>query len=146
MVAKAISDGLLSDLPSRQIGPNSIPEEVAKWAQDGDTLTPKYVCNGDSVYHVIKGMMTIPESHVLIPCSFKTHSHPNIVMHFLILVSSKATLFFMLKTLLDSISSAILSKMQRISAFPHFKTTFLTMLVQVPRTKTSMKLETSVAF
>mmetsp|Transcript_12613 Transcript_12613/g.27379 ORF Transcript_12613/g.27379 Transcript_12613/m.27379 type:complete len:262 (-) Transcript_12613:1662-2447(-) len=59
MVAKAILDGTLPDIPSRQIGPNSIHQGIIDWAQDGSIMKPSYVCNGDSMHHVIKGSIVI---------------------------------------------------------------------------------------
>ncbi len=51
IVAQAILDGTLTNAPSRQIGPNSINQEICDWAKDGTVLTPQYVCNGDSMHH-----------------------------------------------------------------------------------------------
>jgi len=59
MVAQAILDGTLADIPNRQIGPNSINQGIIDWAQDGSTLEPRYVCNGDSMHHVSKGIIAI---------------------------------------------------------------------------------------
>ena len=59
MVAQAILDGTLADTPNRQIGPNSINQGIIDWAQDGSTLEPRYVCNGDSMHHVSKGIIVI---------------------------------------------------------------------------------------
>ncbi|KAL7538809.1 hypothetical protein ACHAXR_008806, partial [Thalassiosira sp. AJA248-18] len=59
MVAQAIFDGNLTDIPSRQIGPNSIHRGIIDWAQDGSVMEPQYVCNGDSMHHVVKGIIAI---------------------------------------------------------------------------------------
>jgi hypothetical protein len=60
MVAKAIHDSKLQNLPTRQIGPNSIEPELVHWAQSGSQmLLPQYVCNGDSMHHVVKGIIAI---------------------------------------------------------------------------------------
>eukprot|EP00581_Thalassiosira_minuscula_P006599 CAMPEP_0183703728 /NCGR_PEP_ID=MMETSP0737-20130205/1363_1 /TAXON_ID=385413 /ORGANISM="Thalassiosira miniscula, Strain CCMP1093" /LENGTH=655 /DNA_ID=CAMNT_0025930525 /DNA_START=215 /DNA_END=2182 /DNA_ORIENTATION=- len=59
MVAQAILDKKLPDIPSRQTGPNSIKEEIIDWATQGTDLEPQFVCNGDSMHHVIKGIIAI---------------------------------------------------------------------------------------
>lgn len=59
MVAKAIIDEILPDMPSQQTGPNSIDQGIVTWAESGGTLDPVYVCNGDSMHHVVKGMIAI---------------------------------------------------------------------------------------
>eukprot|EP00581_Thalassiosira_minuscula_P007826 CAMPEP_0183703136 /NCGR_PEP_ID=MMETSP0737-20130205/993_1 /TAXON_ID=385413 /ORGANISM="Thalassiosira miniscula, Strain CCMP1093" /LENGTH=668 /DNA_ID=CAMNT_0025929845 /DNA_START=642 /DNA_END=2648 /DNA_ORIENTATION=- len=59
MVAQAISENLIPDIPSRQISGNSINNEVIDWATKGSVLKPQYVCNGDSMHHVMKGIIVI---------------------------------------------------------------------------------------
>ena len=59
IVAQAILDGTLSDMPEQQIGPNSINQDLIDWARNGGQMTPQYVCNGDSMHHVIKGVVLI---------------------------------------------------------------------------------------
>jgi hypothetical protein len=59
IVAQAILDGTLSDMPEQQIGPNSINQGLINWARNGGQMTPQYVCNGDSMHHVIKGVVPI---------------------------------------------------------------------------------------
>jgi len=63
MVAQAILDGTITDAPDEglQIGPNSINQDIINWAKNPDpnSLTPKYICNGDSMHHVIKGIIAI---------------------------------------------------------------------------------------
>ena len=59
IVAQAILDGTLSDMPERQIGPNSITQDLIDWARNGGQMTPLYVCNGDSMHHVVKGVVPI---------------------------------------------------------------------------------------
>eukprot|EP00581_Thalassiosira_minuscula_P019780 CAMPEP_0183733064 /NCGR_PEP_ID=MMETSP0737-20130205/40061_1 /TAXON_ID=385413 /ORGANISM="Thalassiosira miniscula, Strain CCMP1093" /LENGTH=655 /DNA_ID=CAMNT_0025966237 /DNA_START=81 /DNA_END=2048 /DNA_ORIENTATION=- len=58
-VAQAILDGIIPDIPSRQTSPNSINQDIIKWAKKGAVLAPKYICNGDSMHHVIKGIIAI---------------------------------------------------------------------------------------
>ena len=57
IIAQAVLDGTLTNLPAAQIGPNSITQDLIDWARNGGTLTPKYICNGDSMHHVMKGMI-----------------------------------------------------------------------------------------
>lgn len=59
MVAQAILNGVLSDIPSRQTAPNSIHQGIIDWAQTGSVMTPQYICNGDSMHHVMKGIIVI---------------------------------------------------------------------------------------
>jgi len=59
IVAQAILDGTLSDMPARQIGPNSINQDLIDWATNGGSMTPQYVCNGDSMHHVVKGITVV---------------------------------------------------------------------------------------
>ena len=59
IVAQAVLDGTLTNFPAAQIGPNSITQDLIDWARNGGTLTPKYICNGDSMHHVMKGMIMI---------------------------------------------------------------------------------------
>ena len=59
IVASAILDGTLSDMPARQIGPNSINQDLIDWATNGGSITPQYVCNGDSMHHVVKGISVV---------------------------------------------------------------------------------------
>lgn len=60
MVAKAIHDRVLEDTPLLQTGVNAIDPEVVAWAESGRTvLSPQFRCNGDSMHHVIKGMIII---------------------------------------------------------------------------------------
>ena len=59
IVSSAILDGTLVNMPARQIGPNSITQDLIDWATSGNAMTPKYVCNGDSMHHVVKGIMAI---------------------------------------------------------------------------------------
>eukprot|EP01083_Nonionella_stella_P066035 173599_1 len=59
MVAQAIIDGVLQDMPDRQTKPNSINQDIVKWAIDKKKKEPQYVCNGDSMHHVMKGIIPI---------------------------------------------------------------------------------------
>ena len=60
MVAKAIHEGVLQDKPLLQTGVNTIDPEIIKWAESSDeVLYPKFRCNGDSMHHVVKGMIAI---------------------------------------------------------------------------------------
>ena len=60
MVAKAIHEGVLKDTPLLQTGTNTIDPTIVAWAESSDAfLVPKYRCNGDSMHHVIKGMIVI---------------------------------------------------------------------------------------
>ena len=60
MVAQAILDGTLTNTPSRQTGPNSISQDLIDWASSNSTSwAPDYVCNGDSMHHVVKGIIVI---------------------------------------------------------------------------------------
>lgn len=60
MVANAISEGIITDLPEHQTGVNSIGEALIVWAKNGAmTYSPSYRCNGDSMHHVSKGISVI---------------------------------------------------------------------------------------
>ncbi|KAL9182847.1 hypothetical protein ACHAXT_004126 [Thalassiosira profunda] len=60
MVAKAINETILPDVPNRQIGPNSIDMGIVEWATNGTTdLSPEFICNADSMHHVVKGVIAI---------------------------------------------------------------------------------------
>lgn len=59
LVAKAILDGTLDSIPSRQTKPNSIDENIITWAEGGGSLNAQWVCNGDSMHHVVKGIILI---------------------------------------------------------------------------------------
>ena len=60
MVASALKDGMLPNAPNRQTAPNSIDDELISWAEGTiATITPRYICNGDSMFHVVKGIIVI---------------------------------------------------------------------------------------
>ncbi|KAG7349085.1 hypothetical protein IV203_011682 [Nitzschia inconspicua] len=64
MVANAILENNITDSPGLQVGPvNSINEKIIRWAkgvgENDKVYTPKYRCNGDSMHHVVKGLVGI---------------------------------------------------------------------------------------
>ena len=60
MVAKAILQGVIPNVPERQTNVNSITSDIIAWAESGTTVyEPAYRCNGDSMHHVVKGMIII---------------------------------------------------------------------------------------
>jgi hypothetical protein len=64
MVANAVLEKNLTYTDALQIGPvNSIDRTIVVWASGIDenfkVYTPKYRCNGDSMHHVIKGVIGI---------------------------------------------------------------------------------------
>ncbi|KAL7531748.1 hypothetical protein ACHAXR_004212 [Thalassiosira sp. AJA248-18] len=59
MIAQAILDGTLTGMPSRQVKLNTIHQGIIGWAQDGTVMEPQYICNGDSMHHVVKGIIVI---------------------------------------------------------------------------------------
>lgn len=60
MVAKAIREGLIEDLPEHQTAVNTIEQTLIDWAMnDTVTYSPKYRCNGDAMHHVSKGIIAI---------------------------------------------------------------------------------------
>ena len=60
MVAYAIQQVALENIPERQTLFSNISDELIAWAQDGSTVfTPSFRCNGDSMHHVVKGMIVI---------------------------------------------------------------------------------------
>jgi hypothetical protein len=64
MLANAVLDMNITNTDALQIGPvNSIDHTIVFWANGIDkafkVYTPKYRCNGDSMHHVIKGVVGI---------------------------------------------------------------------------------------
>lgn len=60
MVAKAIHDEVLTDTPALQTIHDTIDPELVAWAESATaTLSPEYCCNGDSMHHVVKGVIAI---------------------------------------------------------------------------------------
>ena len=61
MIVDAVLTGSLGSLDERQTGPNTINQELVDWAKGTDPLPngPEYICNGDSMFHVVKGIIVI---------------------------------------------------------------------------------------
>lgn len=64
MVANAILEANITDSPGLQVsGVNSINRHIIWWARgvgpESRVYTPRYRCNGDSMHHVIKGVIGI---------------------------------------------------------------------------------------
>ena len=60
MVAKAIHDEVLTDTPALQTVHNTLDPELVAWAESGtQALDVEYCCNGDSMHHVMKGIIAI---------------------------------------------------------------------------------------
>jgi hypothetical protein len=62
MVAKAIHEGVLGDSTDHILptAVNTIHPSVVKWAESlNATFSPLYRCNGDSMHHVVKGIIVV---------------------------------------------------------------------------------------
>jgi hypothetical protein len=60
MVARAIKDGVLQNTPERQTLFSTISDDMIAWAESGTTqFVFSFRCNGDSMHHVVKGMVVI---------------------------------------------------------------------------------------
>lgn len=60
MVAKAIEEEVLTDTDALQTVHNTIGSYLIEWAESANkTISPEFCCNGDSMHHVMKGIIVI---------------------------------------------------------------------------------------